>query len=402
MKHFFRKLFSQISRAKIQRDLSEVQGKAAAKASNELADLADTSKTIKFGLYAMVLGFGGFLLWASFAPLDEGVPSQGTVVLETKRKVVQHLQGGIIKEVRVKEGDQVTEGQLLIKLNDGSVRANYESTRQQYYSLRISEDRLISEQLGAAEIEFDSDLLKAATHDPSIRKHLALQRALFQSKIRQVSLLQKELYAIQELVKEGFATQTRQMELERQVIDYRKEVEKELSSIRPELQAVTEKFKAIQEELARTEIRAPASGQVVGLVAQTVGGVITGGQRIMDIVPGKEELVIEAQIQPHLIDRVKAGDVVDIRFYTFPNTPQLVIEGLLETISLDVLSDPNSQHSYYLGRVVVTPSGMQTLGSRRLQPGMPAEIVVKTGSRTLMQYILHPLIKRVASSMKEE
>jgi len=370
--------------------------------SDELLQLSDTKRISNIGLGILGLGFGCFILWTALAPLDEGVPSQGTVVLETKRRAIQHLQGGIVASVNVKEGDQVKEGDLLIKLVDTTAKANFEAVRQQYYALKVTETRLISEQLSNSQIILDQELLAASAADPALRRHIAAQQALFLSKQRQVFLLEKELSAVRELAKDGYATLVRQMELERQVIEYRKEVEKELSAIRPEIQSITERFKAIREDLIRTEVRAPVNGQVVGLAIQTVGGVVSPGQKIMDIVPGKEELILEAQIQPHLIDRVRVGDLVDIRFYTFPNTPQLVIEGKLETLSTDVLTNPADQASYYLARVRVTAGGLSELGARRLQPGMPAEVVVKTGSRTLLQYLLHPLLKRMSASLKEE
>jgi len=142
----------------------------------------------------------------------------------------------------------------------------------------------------------------------------------------------------------------------------------------------------------------------------------------MDIVPANESLLLETKVQPQLIDRVKAGDPVDVRFYAFPDTPQLVVAGRIVTISADVLNDGAAaggaggsgsaqgglsgsgmpMGAYYLARVEVTPEGMQQLGARRLQPGMPVEVVVKTGSRTLLQYLLHPLTKRMAASLKEE
>lgn len=398
-----RKLLTFRNTVKRGKNPDEVNSDTGARSGlNELSELSDTRRISNMGLAVLGVGFGAFILWTTLAPLDEGVPSQATVVLETKRKVVQHLQGGIVASVSVKEGDQVKEGDLLIKLVDSTAKANHEAIRQQYYALKVTESRLISEQLSSPRVILDSELLAESSVDPALRRHIAAQQALFVSKQRQVFLLEKELNATRELVKDGYATLVRQMELERQVIDYRKEVEKELSAIRPDIQSVTERFKATREDLMRTEIRAPVSGQVVGLAIQTVGGVVSPGQKIMDIVPGKEELILEAQIQPHLIDRVRVGDNVDIRFYTFPKTPQLVVEGKLETLSTDTLSNSADQAPYYLARVRVTERGLNELGARRLQPGMPAEVVVKTGSRTLLQYLLHPLLKRMSASMKEE
>jgi protease secretion system membrane fusion protein len=184
--------------------------------------------------------------------------------------------------------------------------------------------------------------------------------------------------------------------------EYRKEIESQLADVTREVQSDAEKFVAVSADLNRMEIKAPANGQVVGLAVQTVGAVLQPGQKLLDIVPDNKTLLLEASIPPHLIDKVKAGLAADIRFNTFPNSPQLVVEGKVMSISGDLLSDPQQpQLAYYLARVEVTPAGMKTLGQRQMQPGMPAEIVVKTGARSLLTYLLHPLLKRMAASMKE-
>lgn len=438
-------------------------------AADKIIDLpTDTKRISRVGFIVLGLGLGGMLLWASFAGLDEGVPTFGSVAIDTKRKAVQHLQGGIIKEVLVREGQFVEAGQPLLKLGDSTAKANFEMVRQQYLSLKATEARLLAEQLGAQSIAFDPQLVEAARQDPGLARQMEVQRTLLQSRrdalvasmnslkanivtqesnidaaktvernlLIQQGSLNDELSKIRELVKEGYVPLVRQMDLERRVAEvgsalaqarasqtqatqtifdirqrlisvkaeHDKEVDSQMSQIRPELQATAERYKAISEELARTEIKSPATGQVVGLGVQAVGAVIQPGQKIMDIVPGGEELVLETKIAPNLIDRVKAGDPVDVRFNTFAHSPQLVVAGVLRSVSADVLTDPGNPSAppYYLGRVTVTPEGINALGDRKLQPGMPVEIVVKTGRRTLLQYILHPLTKRMAASMKEE
>jgi protease secretion system membrane fusion protein len=151
------------------------------------------------------------------------------------------------------------------------------------------------------------------------------------------------------------------------------------------------------------EIKSPANGQVVGLSVQTVGAILQPGQKLLDVVPDNQTLLLEARIPPHLIDKVQAGLSADVRFNSFAHSPQLVVEGKVISVSGDLLSDPQQpQFLYYLARVQVTPAGMKTLGARQMQPGMPAEIVIKTGERSLLTYLLHPLTKRMAASMKEE
>jgi protease secretion system membrane fusion protein len=425
----------------------------------------DSVRAGRIGLWALAIGLGGFLLWAAFAPLDEGVPSVGQVVVDTKRKAVQHLTGGIIKEVLVGEGDRVKEGQPLIKLDEGVAKANYEATRQRYLGLRAMQARLLAEQSGAPAISFHPDLQSAA-QDPLIKSQMMTQEQLFQSRKsslradlqglqesiqgqqsliksyeeisvsrrNQLRLLGEELEHTRGLVKEGYAPRNRQLELERMVSDangsiaellgniaraqnavselrqkligrqqeYRKEVESQLSDVTREVQSEEPKFHALKEDLQRIDIKSPAAGQVVGLAVQTVGGVVQPGQKLMDIVPENEPLLLESRVPPHLIDRVKQGLPVDVRFSSFSNSPQLVVEGKVGSVSGDLLTDPQNGAQYYLARVSVTPEGRQKLGKRVLQPGMPVEVIFKTGERSLLAYLMHPLTKRLAAAMKEE
>lgn len=426
---------------------------------------SDTSHPARIGLWALGVGFGGFLLWAGLAPLDEGVPTQGTVSIDTKRKTIQHQTGGIIREVLVKEGQFVKANQEVIRLDDAMAKANYESVRQYYLMVRAMEGRLMAEQTGANKITFHPDLLEASS-DLQVKQHMSNQEQLFTSRRgalqadlqaieesiqgqqasiqgyegilhnrkNQLALLQEELKGIRDLVKEGYAPRSRQMELERMSADvmasiadtqgnlqraqraigemkmraiqrkqeYRKEVDTQLADVRREVQADAEKTKAATDELARTIIRTPVDGQVVSLAIQTVGGVIPPGQKIMDIVPENEHLLLETHIPPHMIDRVHPGLEADARFAGFAHTPQLVIKSKVQSISGDLIVEPQTNQAYYLARVEVTPEGMKELGSRQLQAGMPAEVVIKTGERSVLTYLLHPLLKRMAASMKEE
>jgi len=184
--------------------------------------------------------------------------------------------------------------------------------------------------------------------------------------------------------------------------EYRKEVDTQLAEIRREVQADADKLKAATDELSRTTIRSPVDGQVVGLSIQTVGAVITPGQKLMDVVPQGEALLLETRIPPHLIDRVEPGKLTDVRFSAFAHSPALVVEGKVDSISTDLIFDQATNTSYYLARISLTPEGLKTLGNRQMQAGMPAEVIIKTGERTVLEYIMHPLLKRIAATMKEE
>lgn len=425
----------------------------------------DLGRAGRWGLWALGIGFGGFLLWASLAPLDEGVPGQGTVALDTKRKAVQHLTGGIVQEVLVREGDEVQENQVLIKLDAAVARANYESVRQSYLGLLAMQGRLQAEQLGKSSISWHPDL-KEASSDPLIQQQILNQEQLFNTRkllLRsdlqsieeniqgqegllqsyssmlgnrksQLALLHDELGHLRDLVKEGYAPRNRQLELERMVADanasiadlqgntlrarsaiselrqraisrqqeYRKEVETQLADVSRQVLADGEKYRSVSNDLERTEIRSPAAGQVVGLAVQTVGGVVQPGQKLMDVVPKGAPLMLEAHVAPHMIDRVKAGMPVDVRFSSFANSPQLVVQGEVDSVSGDLLTEPQTNATYYLARVQVTGEGLRELGGRQLHPGMPVEVIFKGGERTMLTYLLHPLTKRLAASMTEE
>jgi protease secretion system membrane fusion protein len=327
------------------------------------------------------------------------------------------------------------------------------------------EARLVAENTGRPSIEFHPDVL-AASSDPLISQQMLTQTQLFSSRRSaqqaelmaidesiqgqqaqlqafkamldnrkvQLALLNEELRNTRGLVAEGYAPRNRQLELERMVAEisatmaelmgnvqrgersiselrqratlkhqeYRKEVETQLAEVRRDGLSDADKLKAVTNDLGRMEIRSPTAGQVVGLAFQTPGGVVPPAQKIMDIVPADDVLLLEARVAPNMIDRVHAGQAVDVRFTAFAHSPQLVVAGNVTSVSHDVLVDPQSFASYFLARVAVTPAGLKTLGARQLQPGMPAEVVFKTGERSMLTYLLHPLTKRMAAAMKEE
>ena len=422
-------------------------------------------RSARIGLWALGIGFGGFLLWAGLAPLDEGVPGQGMVTLDTKSKTVQHLTGGLIKEILVGEGDHVQEGQLLIRLDEAVARANFEGARQRYVGLRAMEGRLLAEQRSQSKITFHPDVIEAS-QDPQIREVVRTQEQLFDSRRaalradlqsteesiqgqlgliqayegmlvnrkNQQSLLTEELNNTRGLVKEGYAPRNRQLELERMASEsssgivelqgntvrakravaelkqriivrqqeYRKDVEAQLAEVGREVPGDEEKYRVSKGDLGRIAIKSPATGQVVGLAFQTVGGVIGPGQKLMDIVPEDQTLLVEARVAPHLIDRVTKGLPVDVRFSSFAHTPQLVVQGKVVSISGDLLVDQHTGAGYYLARVAVTADGYKKLGKRQLQPGMPVEVVFITGERSMLTYLLNQLTKRIAASMNEE
>lgn len=190
--------------------------------------------------------------------------------------------------------------------------------------------------------------------------------------------------------------------LEQRQRDFQKEVESQFSDLRRDAMVAAERLRSAREDFARTTIKAPVDGFVNGMSALTEGSVISPAVRLMDIVPKDEALILEVKIDPNVIDRVHAGLPVDINLHAFANDPNLVLAGVLESVSVDLIFENNPNiPPHYLGRVRVTPEGAKELGARVLQPGMPAQIMIKTGERTLMQYLLKPLLMRLSASMKE-
>ena len=184
--------------------------------------------------------------------------------------------------------------------------------------------------------------------------------------------------------------------------DFQKEVETQLSETSRDAMLAAEKYRSTREEFLRAVIRAPADGLVNGLTALTEGSVITPAGRLMDIVPKNETLILEVRIDPNFIDRVRSGIPVAINLSAFADDPSLVLDGILDAVSPDLISDSNPNiPPHYLGQVRVTSGGLKKLGSRILQPGMPVQVTIRTGERTLIQYLLKPLLRRLAVSLKE-
>jgi protease secretion system membrane fusion protein len=432
-------------------------------------DEVNTQKPIRFGAAVLVIGFGAFLLWAGFAPLAQGVPASGTVAIETRKKTIQHSTGGVVKDVLVKEGQWVKEGEVLMEVSDTQARANNETIRQAFLSQRAVEARLEAELQNASSIHFGFDVTVNKA-DPFVQQLMltqqnlfAVKRASFQAEISaleqsiqalkdqlwgvdqslanrlvQIQLQEKHLKSIKTLAEEGYAPKNQVLQMEQTQTelktalsdlksnqarlgrsieesqfrmaqrkqDYLKDAMGQLAEVKKEVQAGKERLTATNEELARTQIKSPVEGQVVGMSISATGGVVMAGQKLMDVVPKSEALLIDAKVLPHIIDKVHTGMDVSVRFNTFANTPQLVVPGKLMALSSDVISDPNAGmagvSSYYLGRVEITSEGLKILGNRVLQPGMPTEVLFKVGERTLLNYIMYPLTKRIAASLKEE
>lgn len=412
-----------------------------------------------------LLVLAGLMAWAAFAPLEEGVPAQASVVIDNKRKAVQHLSGGVVTALFVTEGALVREGELIARINDSAARAVQQTSRERYVTLRMQEARLLAEQREGSAPMVMPQALQAEVDDPLVAQKWRAQqsllasrraelagalaslqeamngqkasqsaaRAMLDSRHRELALLQGQLADLRGLVDREFAPRNRLVELERQASElmsviqglegniataarsiaelqermaqkrgeYRRDVADQLAVVYRDVEAEAERLRAAADELDRTAVRAPATGQVLGLTVPGPGTVLQPGQKLADIVPLDEPLLLEVRVPPHLANRVFAGQPVDVRFSSFPDAPRLVIRGTVNTASADALYDQGTQRSFHLARVAVTAEGRRSLAGRELKAGMPAEVIFLTGRRSLIVYWLQPLLRRVAPAMTE-
>lgn len=427
----------------------------------------DISKAVRLGVLSLALGFGGFIAWAALAPLDEGVPASGLVIVDSKRKTVQHLQGGIIDKILVRDGDLVQVNQPLIKLDQTQVGAILSTVRNNYWQSQALFDRLQAEQLRRSKIAFSPELLKAAAKEPKAKQIIEAQQQLFEtrrsslqnqreilhqsaagaqeqvrglkaledSRTRQIALLEKDLVGLRELVQEGYAPRSRLFEMERMLAqlngergsnlaeierasrviaeaklrgiqveqDFLKEVDTTLSQAQAELTRWANELRGREEEMARSVLRASTTGRVVGLSVNTEGGVVKPGETLMEIVPEDDKLVIEAHIEPHLIDKVIPGLEAEIRFAALGTRGKVpTLFGGVDSVSADRLVDQHG-NAFYLAKVLVNKDSLDALNKEKLKilPGMPAEVVVKTGERSMLDYLMRPLLNHIAPALTE-
>jgi type I secretion membrane fusion protein, HlyD family len=447
----------------------EFDGALPVKPGGEIIDpmlAPDTNygKAVKFGLWILALGFGGFVAWAAFAPLDEGVPAPGVVTVESKRKRIDHLTGGTVEKIAVREGQQVHEGDELIVLDEVQTKAALNATESQWRIMAAAEARLHAERDGARAVVFPAALhesqapetrsiMRAQVHlfesrraalsgelrmiEASVRGLEAQQKSLAQllsGRQRQVDLFEEQLKAFRRLNADNFVSRNALLDMERQMaevqskqsedlaniagvearlaefrmrgaqrqIEYRREVETQLADVQKEVATLAERLTAHRQQYERLSIRSPVSGTVVDLAVHTVGGVIKPGDRILDIVPDGDALIVEAQVPPQYVDRIHPGLDAAVHFDAYVNrADQPVIHGKVAVISADILTDAKTGAPYYSMRVAIPGTELEKLGELQLQPGMMGTVMVKTGERSLFVYLMRPLLRRFSSALSE-
>ncbi|MFO3905272.1 HlyD family type I secretion periplasmic adaptor subunit [Enterobacter hormaechei] len=417
------------------------------------------------GLAVILIGVGGFLLWAVKAPLDAGVVADGTVTVSSNRKTIQHLSGGRVTDIFMKEGEAVKKNQVLMRLDTLQLDMRYSALSAQYISAKTSEDRLLAERNGAASITFSDSLLKNFAGNKRLAESQQLQAKLFETRRKniqdelsmieesldglvgqtenlnkikgyrehQFTLINRELGAIRALSEKNYYPKAQLMVLEREAAEisstvsedilniaklksqqnelrikayqvqhqYQREVESELTDKQKEVAMLEDELQSTRHELDNTLIRSPIDGIVLDVKVSTVGGVIQPGEHLMDIVAAGQPLQIDAKIPVQAIDKMAPGLTVDVMFPALNHALLPSVPARVLTVSADRLTDKVTQQPYYLAEVQVSPEGVRLLRDHKIKAGMPANVTIKTGERTFLSYLFKPLQARLELAFKE-
>ncbi|UQV19314.1 HlyD family type I secretion periplasmic adaptor subunit [Brevundimonas albigilva] len=424
---------------------------------------------LRAGIAVIVAFFGLFLGWAAFAPLDAGAFAHGRVAVSGNRQAVQHREGGVVRSLRVAEGDHVAKGQVLVQLNDGELRAAERGLAGQVYALLAQRSRLIAERDRLGALPVPPEFADLSADDRAVADEaLRLQRQQFaargagrstqtgvlgqrvgqlqdqmdgyqrqiEANAEQQRLIGEELEGIRSLAARGYAPQTRVRALERtaaalegeqgslraQVARTREQigetrlqmagvtttlnedVAEQLRQVEVQLNDLQPRLADLRSQIARAEIRSPATGQVVGLTVFTQGGVIAPGQTVMEVVPDDVSQVIVADVDPSYIDNLRVGLTSEIKFPGLHERNPPLLHGRVTLISPDAIADPQTGRTHYRVEIVAPPSELAKLGpaADQIRAGMPAEVVILTRKRTALAYLTEPLTRSLWRSGAEQ
>jgi HlyD family type I secretion membrane fusion protein len=420
---------------------------------------------ILFGIWLTVVVFGFIGLWATLAPLASAAVAPGKVILSGNKKTIQHLEGGVVEEILVREGDAVKAGQPLIRLNETAARARQDLYEKQYITAKAAEARLIAERDGKENIIWPPVVAKALETSTEMREIVDSQMSLFTSRrasiqgqldvldqkvaqsrdeieglnaqiasaSEQIRLLQDEISGVAKLVAQGNAQKPRLLALQRaqaelrgnrgdyqarisraeQAIgeaeiqkinvtnEFQNKIAAEMKDTVSQIADLEERKKASEDILQRIIITAPMSGIVTGLQAHTIGGVIKPGDRIMDIVP-TDQLLIEAMVSPQDIDVVHPGLEARVRLTAYKSRQVPPLHGKVTQVSADRFENPQTGQAFYLARIALDEDELKAQHDVTLTPGMPADALIVTGSRTLVGYLMAPISDSFRKAFREE
>ncbi|SJN12213.1 Type I secretion system, membrane fusion protein LapC [Halomonas citrativorans] len=419
----------------------------------------------KLGYAILGIALGGFILWSVTASLAVAVVAPGNVSMESFKRTVQHLEGGIVRELLVSDGDKVEAGQPLVVLSDTQVRSQLEIAQSQYYINRAMEVRLLAEQQGASLLEMPEEL--SSVDNERVQQVTAVQQGLFQARRQslistleamdeqivqmqeqidgleartrvnnqRISSLRSEAEDFRSLYREGLGDNQRLRELERQILQYegdnaefqanmaqlrsqisenrmqkettqqefQAEVGEQLRNAQSQIAEAEERITSLTDQVNRTVVSAPVSGTIVGQQVFTVGAVIRPGDSIMDVVPSNDGFVVEARVPTRDIDNLFLGQLAEIRFSAFNQRLTNIIDGEIIHISADSFEDEATGQRYYKTRIRVTDEGREDMTEQmQLLSGMPAEVMIRTGERTFASYIAKPVTDMLARAIRED
>lgn len=440
-----------------------IEHEEQASTDNDMVNVETSMETPKrVGLVIMFLVFGVFGVWSAVAPIEGAANAPGTINVRSYSQVVQHLEGGIISDLHVRNGDVVGAGEPLLEIDNTQPLAQLEIANSQFVAFKAREARLIAERDNLEIVSYPEVL---DPRDADVKQEIDAQNSIFvsqkeslegsievyqqrvgqlQSKLEGLEALRDtkeelaasfaiELEDVRELLSQGFSDKNRLRELERNVAslkgeaselaaniasteieigetrlqiiqverEFRNEVVLQLGETQTNLIDITERINALKDIVERTIVRAPVAGIVNGMQYHTVRGVVQPGTPIANIVPQSEELIVDAQVSVTDIDRVNIGMEATIRFSSFGSSVPTIF-GEVINLSADRIVDEMTGMPYYLARVEVTEDGMANLGDLILLPGMPAEVFINTGSRTFLQYLFKPFSNALARSFIED
>lgn len=421
---------------------------------------------IRRGVWLMVVLFGVIGSWAAFWPLNTGAVALGRVVVDSNRKEIAHLEGGIVKEILVKEGQKVKEGQVLVRMDATNAQARNEQLRGQLFSAKATEARLIAERDKADAVTFPEELLSIEATDAKIAKSIDAQRRLFESRrknlegeakvlkqkilqsreeinglekqiasaSKQLGYLNEEISVVAQLLKKGNAVRPRLLALQRQAAElegsrgqsqalisrakqtineakiatlnqqseFLNAVVAELKETQLQIGTLDEQMRSSSDVVKRIDVIAPIAGQITALKVFTVGGVVQPGSTMMSIVPLDDKLVVDAHINPNDIDIVRAGLKANVKISVVDSRRLKPVEGEVVTVSADRFDDPQRGDSYYVARIEISKAELEALDGFTLTAGMPAEVLIVTGSRTMLSYLTRPIRESFGRAFRQE
>lgn len=427
--------------------------------------LVDVIPFVRFGWIVLLAGLGSFLLWAALAPLDKGVVSSGTVVVDGYRKAIQAPIGGVVTKIAVKEGQTVHKGDLLVMLSQQTSLAQLSAARQHYLTSLIAESRLRSELAGMqtltlppeAEEEALQDAMKpivlqqsqlmharqealknAQQNDAEAIAGLARQRDSLsrtcETKERGLALVNRQLKDLKPLMEEGYFPRNRFLDIQVQsaslagevgetrskivelgnqieqlkrsmqqrLIDNRKDIETQIDQLRLQVSESKKQLTLSDVDLSLTRVVAPQDGVVMNLSLASDSAVVSAGEQLLELVPQTSPLTIDSHIDVALIDKVHKGMPVTLMFTAFNQQSTPRIPAQVSLVSADRQTDPTTQQPYYKIQIAVSPEGMKKLESEDIKPGMPVEVFIKAGERSLLSYLWKPIVDRASRSFIEE